>query len=366
MRKVPFEKSVRFREPRISEEPKESWETEGITEPRHSTRQTKIAAGKMFMRRPEFPYRGVLTQKPVVEVPLLPAKYFRQLQRKEIPAKPKAPIEEGVKTPDILERILEGEMKVTPKELWAIAPRLWTMLKDILTSQYSNIDDKEALRAPAREVTETHLIELDNLTEPVTVQTEMEIALGEMTELWTVKDSVVQYSETLHPMERPYQVFASEKGAQEESAPEMSHLRVVPVLVNGVAEEEALLDSGSQIVSMTQEVVAANKITWDPSLSIQLQSTNRSLSRTCGLAKNVPFTLGDVTVLLQAHVMDVAPYKILLGRPFDTIRESTIVNDCEGNQTINITCPNTGARAAIPTCKQGLLPRKPESLAHFQ
>ena len=146
----------------------------------------------------------------------------------------------------------------------------------------------------------------------------------------------------------------------------MAHLRVVPVLVNGVTKEEALLDSGSQIVSMTREVAAANKITWDPSLSIQLQSANRSLLQTCGLAKNVPFTLGDVTVLLQAHVMETALYKILLGRPFDTITESTIINDREGNQTISITCPNTGTRAAIPIYKQGTLSRRPETLAHFQ
>ena len=43
--------------------------------------------------------------------------------------------------------------------------------------------------------------------------------------------------------------------------PEMAHLRVVPVLVNGVTKEEALLDGESQIVSMTREVAAANKIT---------------------------------------------------------------------------------------------------------
>jgi len=116
MRKAPFEKSVRFREPQISEDPKESRETEGITEPRRSSRQTEIAAGKTFVRRPELLYKGVPAQRPVVEVPPLPAKYFRQFQRKEIPAKPKAPIED-VKTLDILERMLEGEMKVTPKEL---------------------------------------------------------------------------------------------------------------------------------------------------------------------------------------------------------------------------------------------------------
>jgi len=83
---------------------------------------------------------------------------------------------------------------------------------------------------------------------------------GEKTKLWTVKDSVVQFLETLHPSERAYQVFVSEEYAQEESTPKMAHLRVIPVLVNEVTEEEALLDSGSQIVSMTRDVAAANKI----------------------------------------------------------------------------------------------------------
>jgi len=45
-------------------------------------------------------------------------------------------------------------------------------------------------------------------------------------------------------------------------------------------------------------------------------------------------------------IIEMVPYKILLVRPFDAITESMIVNDREGNQTINITCPNTGTRAA--------------------
>jgi len=62
--------------------------------------------------------------------------------------RPKAPIEEGVKTSDILERMLEGEMKVILKELWTIALKLWTALKEILTSRRSNVDNKEVSRAP--------------------------------------------------------------------------------------------------------------------------------------------------------------------------------------------------------------------------
>jgi len=52
-----------------------------------------------------------------VEVPSLPTKYFRQFQKKEIPLKPKAPIEEGIKAEDILDRILKNKMTVTVKTL---------------------------------------------------------------------------------------------------------------------------------------------------------------------------------------------------------------------------------------------------------
>ena len=79
-------------------------------------------------------------------MPLLLAKYFRQFQKKDTPPKPKAPIEEGIKAKDILERMLEGEMTVMLKELWAIAPKLWTVIKEILTSRQTNQKGKETAR----------------------------------------------------------------------------------------------------------------------------------------------------------------------------------------------------------------------------
>ena len=63
--------------------------------------------------------------------------------------------------------------------------------------------------------------------------------------------------------------------------------------------------------------------------------------------------------------MDVVPYIVLLRPPFDTITESRIVNNKEGNQTVCITCPNTGTKVAILTYKRGELPRKMENLANF-
>jgi len=95
---------------------------------------------------------------------------------------------------------------------------------------------------------------------------------GEVVEVWAVADPVLQFLEKLSPEERNCQIFAiGEEGEKKERvAPDMAHLRVVLAVINGVGEEKVLLDSGLQIVSMTKKVATTNKVSWDPSLSIQM------------------------------------------------------------------------------------------------
>jgi len=83
----------------------------------------------------------------------------------------------------------------------------------------------------------------------------------------------------------------------------------------------------------------------------------------CGLVKNMLFTLGEVTVLLQ---VEKTLYQILLRRYFNTNTKSQVVNDKKGDQTINITCSNTGIEVVLwqPLDTQGLmisLTSKPQS-----
>jgi len=137
MKKPPFEKQVRFQGGKISEVNKQNLDKDSS-----SSTDTEEGTCSKFKtsttsQKHKFPYYKVPTQVPVVDVPPLPAKYFRQIPRKDLLLKNKAPIEEGVKAEDILDRMLEGEMKVTPKELWAIAPKLRAALKEILTSKQS-------------------------------------------------------------------------------------------------------------------------------------------------------------------------------------------------------------------------------------
>jgi len=254
---------------------------------------------------------------PVVNVLPLLAKYFRQFPQRDMPVKNKAPIEEGVKAEEILDRMLKGEMKVTPKELWAVVPKLRAAFKEILTSKHLNKDESREDKEQEKEESQPQkkVVSVNSLESPEKRQEVIEIKDGEAVEVWAVADPVLQFLEKLSPEEHSCQIFViGEEGEKEEKvAPDMAHLKVVPAVINGIGKEEVLLDSGSQIVSMTKKVAAANKVSWDPSLSIQMQSANGLLSRTYRLARNVPFTLGGVMVFLQVHVMDAASYTVLLG-----------------------------------------------------
>ena len=128
-----------------------------------------------------------------------------------------------------------------------------------------------------------------------------------------IGDPVSQYLATLGPGEKPKLVVV---------AKESQGLRAVYPLINRVSEVESLLDSGSQIISMARNVAKNLEVNWDPDITIEMESANWSVEKTLGLAKNVPFTCGGITVYLQVHIMSSPAYKVLLGWPFDIITES--------------------------------------------
>jgi hypothetical protein len=82
-------------------------------------------------------------------------------------------------------------------------------------------------------------------------------------------------------------------------------------------------------------------------------SAKGGVDQLLGLAKNIPFKIGEITVYLQVHVLRQPAYDILLGRPFDVLTELVVVNYSNENQTITILDPNTGCKATVPTVKHG-------------
>lgn len=160
-----------------------------------------------------------------------------------------------------------------------------------------------------------------------------------------VPDPYLQYLATLKEGEAPKQVY---------TAMESAALRAVFPLIAGRQRVESVLDSGSQIVSMALSIAEELSIPWDPDVQIYMQSANGQLKKSAGLARNVAYIFGDLTLYLQVHIIDQPAYHVLLGRPFEILTESTIQNRRDGSQTLTIRDPNSERRQTIPTVPRGV------------
>ena len=134
-------------------------------------------------------------------------------------------------------------------------------------------------------------------------------------------------------------------------------LRSIYPIVNNTCQEEALLDSGSQIVSMSKEAAVLLKMSWNPDICINMQSAQGHVKKMLGLVTDIPFAFGDLTVLLQIHIINTLSYKILLGQQFDALTRSNVQNKRDGSQMITITDPSSDMRIVLPTYPRGQPPK---------
>lgn len=163
-------------------------------------------------------------------------------------------------------------------------------------------------------------------------------------------DPVLQYLASVPKGETPKQVFVNTVDRQ---ATDSAPLRVVYPLINGTGQVESIIDGGSQIVSMALAIAEYLGLTWDPDINIFMQSANAQVEKSVGLAKNVAFRFGDITIYLQVHIIQEPAYKVLLGRPFEILTASVAVNKRDGSQILTLTDPQTQKRCTLPTLERG-------------
>ena len=267
--------------------------------------------------------------------------------------KNRAPLQLDERAKDLVQDALKNTICITTEDLLNVSEPMRQELKKLLMkkrlekksvslAEVNSVDDYDP--DDTSEVIDTISAEkLPGATFEILAEDTNGMSKGSV----VVSDPVMQYFNTLAPGEKPKSVIV---------AAESHALRTVYPLINGVGEVESLLDPGSQIVSMSREVATALQVTWDPDIVVHMESANKSLEKTLGLAKNVPFVFGSITVYLQVHVISKVAYNVLLGRPFDTITESEVKNSKDGSQSLTLTDLNTGVRCVMPTHERGKLP----------
>ena len=267
--------------------------------------------------------------------------------------KNRAPLQLDERAKDLIQEALKNTICITTEDLLNVSEPMRQELKKLLmkkrlekksVTMSSEADSVDVGSAAEGLKMETISVEsLPEATYEVLAEDTNGMAKGSV----VVSDPVMQYLNALSPGEQPKSVVV---------AAESHALRTVYPLINRVGEVESLLDAGSQIVSMSRAVATMLQVPWDPDITVHMESANKSLEKTLGLAKNVPFKFGPITVYLQVHVIEKVAYKVLLGRPFDTITESEVKNSRDGSQTLTLTDLNTGEQCVLQTHERGKSP----------
>ena len=297
---------------------------------------------------------------PYVDVPSLTKVVHADKPRpteKEGPAYiTRAPVEQDDLGQEILEEILKAPLDMTIGQILGTSPVVRKELGRRITkvhqvSEKDKIEPKRVqFKATVEEVTEEPEeiefilphdgISVDELPyTSFTIQEEGVIVAG---------DPILQYLSSLTQGETPKQLY----GMRDSFA-----LRTVYPVINNIGTEEALLDSGSQIVSISKDTAVELGLAWNPGITINLQSAQGHVEKTLGLSRNVPFQFGEITILLQIHIINKPAYSILLGRPFDALTESEVKNERNGMQTLTLTDPITKTKVVLPTYPRGNPPK---------
>ncbi|KAH9841014.1 uncharacterized protein C8Q71DRAFT_721438 [Rhodofomes roseus] len=137
------------------------------------------------------------------------------------------------------------------------------------------------------------------------------------------------------------------------------NLRTVGPTVNGVAGLECVLDTGSQVVLIRRDVWERLGGSLRVDDRVLMETANKSQIRTVGKAVGVRFVFDeDVEVFLNAQIVDIAPFEVLLGRPFFAATSCETKDHPNGRMEVILTDPKTKRRVMIQTYERK--PRQPD------
>jgi hypothetical protein len=117
-------------------------------------------------------------------------------------------------------------------------------------------------------------------------------------------------------------------------------LREVTCSVGCVENELAVLDEGSTVVVVREDLWNDTGLPLQREKAMPMQGANGDVTSTLGAIVDLPVQIGEITFYVQAQVVQNAPFRLLFGRPFFTLAQSSIENR-EGGQTwLTIRNPN--------------------------
>ena len=93
-------------------------------------------------------------------------------------------------------------------------------------------------------------------------------------------------------------------------------LRKINIEIGGKVIEAGVIDPGSQIIVMREDLAREVGATINTNRLLQMEGANGVTNWTLGCAEYLPMQVGNISFAVHAHVIKCAPFRLLLGRPF--------------------------------------------------
>lgn len=257
------------------------------------------------------------------------------------------PIHDESIVSEVYEKVMDAKVELSQRQLLSLSPELRTMYreatsakrvpnaKDVATMMYSDtlpFANEDLDRLPCRTVNSF-----------IVANPHHEHYTSPPPGAYVIPDHFEAFLKTLPPGEAPEELVVAKDSLA---------LRSVLPLVDNQMHIEAIIDPGCQIIAMSENCCHELSLGYDSSITLNMQSANGDIDKSLGLARNVPFSFGDITLYLQVHIIQSPAYDILLGRPFDVLTSSVVKNFANENQTITLHDPNSGRQVTIPTASR--------------
>jgi len=218
---------------------------------------------------------------------------FGALPKPAAPKKPEPayqtlpPIYDGKIAADVYDRAMAASVTLTQRELLSLSPEVRSQVREATSAKRTTNKEGNAKEIHTYADDQNLAAALDDI-EPGEAQYRLPTA--------TFINSIHQ-TRTPPPgsiiIPDPYETYLKTLpiGAIPDRlvvAKESSALRSIFPLVDHQRHVEAILDPGSQIIAMAEEICFDLGLAYDPSVVLNMQSANGEVDQSLGLARNVP------------------------------------------------------------------------------
>ncbi|KAJ7099852.1 hypothetical protein C8R43DRAFT_964120 [Mycena crocata] len=274
-----------------------------------------------------------------------------------------APVYNDKDAKEVFAASLDTPITITHRQLFSIAPEVRAHMRDETTARRGPPKEKAPVQQLLHEVEDSLPFSADPALDVETIE-EQRANDARRTAILDSLPATYAQAQASAPANAPPNAFVvpDPLAVFYNSGPipddlivsmESSAIRSILPVIDNQQQIESIIDGGCQIVAMSEAVCHELALIYDPTIILRMQSANGSVSPSLGLARNVPFHIGGITLYLQVHIVRNPAYDVLLGRPFDVLTQSIVRNFANEDQTITICDPNTGKLATVPTIPRG-------------